>query len=110
MKVITDFTHQLNWINPFNPFKLTQLLLFFLIYRSNRKNVYEKSNVAQMMSQSNTNATPMQQKFHIIILFILGVAVKSTLDNTSTVQYAGLMGQLADKARSVVRDLGKSYL
>lgn len=37
-----------------------------------------------------------------------GVAVKSTLDNTSTVQYAGLMGQLADKARSVVRDLDPS--
>lgn len=40
--------------------------------------------------------------------FIVGVAVKSTLDNTSTVQYAGLMGQLADKARSVVRDLDPS--
>lgn len=39
---------------------------------------------------------------------ISGVAVKSTLDNTSTVQYAGLMGQLADKARSVVRDLDPS--
>lgn len=38
----------------------------------------------------------------------LGVAIKSTLDNTSTVQYAGLMGQLADKARSVVRDLDPS--
>lgn len=43
-------------------------------------------------------------KFHLIS----GVAVKSTLDNTSTVQYAGLMGQLADKARSVVRDLDPS--
>lgn len=31
--------------------------------------------------------------------------MKSTLDNTTTVQYAGLMSQLADKARSVVRDL-----
>lgn len=27
------------------------------------------------------------------------------MDNTSTVQYAGLVSQLADKARSVVRDL-----
>jgi dynein light chain roadblock-type len=45
-------------------------------------------------------------KFSHILL--LGVAVKSTLDNTSTVQYAGLMGQLADKARSVVRDLDPS--
>ena len=31
--------------------------------------------------------------------------MKSTLDNTTTVQYAGLISQLADKARSVVRDL-----
>lgn len=46
--------------------------------------------------------------FMPLLPFPLGVAVKSTLDNTSTVQYAGLMGQLADKARSVVRDLDPS--
>lgn len=34
--------------------------------------------------------------------------MKSTLDNTTTVQYAGLMSQLSDKARSVVRDLDPS--
>lgn len=34
-----------------------------------------------------------------------GIPVKSTLDNSTTVQYAGLMSQLSDKARSVVRDL-----
>lgn len=39
---------------------------------------------------------------------LLGIPVKSTLDNTTTVQYAGLMSQLADKARSVVRDLDPS--
>uniref|UniRef100_D3TRW5 Dynein light chain roadblock n=1 Tax=Glossina morsitans morsitans TaxID=37546 RepID=D3TRW5_GLOMM len=37
-----------------------------------------------------------------------GIPVKSTLDNTTTDQYAGLMSQLADKARSVVRDLDPS--
>lgn len=37
-----------------------------------------------------------------------GIPVKSTLDNTTTVQYAGLMSQLSDKARSVVRDLDPS--
>jgi len=36
---------------------------------------------------------------------ILGIPIKSTLDNTTTVQYAGLISQLSDKARSVVRDL-----
>lgn len=39
------------------------------------------------------------------LLFFVGIPVKSTLDNTTTVQYAGLMSQLSDKARSVVRDL-----
>lgn len=39
---------------------------------------------------------------------VAGIPVKSTLDNTSTVQYAGLMSQLSDKARSVVRDLDPS--
>lgn len=37
-----------------------------------------------------------------------GIPVKSTLDNTTTVQYAGLISSLADKARSVVRDLDPS--
>lgn len=36
---------------------------------------------------------------------ITGIPIKSTLDNTTTVQYAGLISQLSDKARSVVRDL-----
>ena len=50
----------------------------------------------------------MSLTVRIFFRILVGVAVKSTLDNTSTVQYAGLMGQLADKARSVVRDLDPS--
>lgn len=38
-------------------------------------------------------------------IYYVGIPVKSTLDNSTTVQYAGLMSQLSDKARSVVRDL-----
>jgi len=38
-------------------------------------------------------------------LWFSGIPIKSTLDNTTTVQYAGLISQLSDKARSVVRDL-----
>ena len=59
-----------------------------------------------VMSQCWTRLLPFYIDFNFI--FLVGVAVKSTLDNTSTVQYAGLMGQLADKARSVVRDLDPS--
>lgn len=39
---------------------------------------------------------------------IAGIPIKSTLDNTTTVQYAGLISSLSDKARSVVRDLDPS--
>ncbi|KAJ4935592.1 hypothetical protein JOQ06_017123 [Pogonophryne albipinna] len=34
-----------------------------------------------------------------------GIPVKTTLDNASTVQYAGLIHQLVMKARSTVRDI-----
>ncbi|KAK4884789.1 hypothetical protein RN001_001060 [Aquatica leii] len=37
-----------------------------------------------------------------------GIPIKTTLDNTTTVQYAGLISALSDKARSVVRDLDPS--
>ena len=36
--------------------------------------------------------------------FFLGIPIRSTLDNSTTVQYAGLITQLANKARSVVSD------
>lgn len=38
-------------------------------------------------------------------LSLTGIPIKTTMDNTTTVQYAGLISQLSDKARSVVRDL-----
>ncbi|KAJ8041423.1 Dynein light chain roadblock-type 2 [Holothuria leucospilota] len=34
-----------------------------------------------------------------------GIPIKTTLDNSTTVQYAGLIHQLTAKARSTVRDL-----
>ncbi|KPP63924.1 dynein light chain roadblock-type 1-like [Scleropages formosus] len=41
----------------------------------------------------------------IIIINAEGIPIKSTLDNSSTVQYAGLLHQLVMKTRSTVRDL-----
>ncbi|KAJ8259191.1 hypothetical protein COCON_G00182030 [Conger conger] len=41
----------------------------------------------------------------IIIVNAEGIPVKTTLDNSSTVQYAGLIHQLVMKARSTVRDI-----
>ncbi|XP_011496282.1 PREDICTED: dynein light chain roadblock-type 2 isoform X2 [Ceratosolen solmsi marchali] len=40
-----------------------------------------------------------------IIVNTEGIPIKSTMDNTTTVQYSGLISQLSDKARSVIRDL-----
>jgi dynein light chain roadblock-type len=34
-----------------------------------------------------------------------GIPIKTTMDNATAVHYAGLISQLSDKARSVVRDL-----
>lgn len=41
----------------------------------------------------------------IIIVNSEGIPIKTTLDNPSTVQYAGLIHQLVMKARSTVRDI-----
>uniref|UniRef100_A0A674BYE1 Dynein light chain roadblock n=1 Tax=Salmo trutta TaxID=8032 RepID=A0A674BYE1_SALTR len=41
----------------------------------------------------------------IIIVNAEGIPIKTTLDNSSTVLYAGLIHQLVMKARSTVRDI-----
>ncbi|XP_069740410.1 dynein light chain roadblock-type 2-like isoform X2 [Narcine bancroftii] len=41
----------------------------------------------------------------IVIVNIEGIPIRSTMDNATTTQYAGLIHQLAVKARSTIRDL-----
>ncbi|KAM9296476.1 dynein light chain roadblock-type 1 [Gastrophryne carolinensis] len=41
----------------------------------------------------------------ILILNTEGIPIKSTMDNATTAQYAGLMHQLVMKARGTVRDI-----
>ncbi|TKS71891.1 Dynein light chain roadblock-type 1 [Collichthys lucidus] len=41
----------------------------------------------------------------IIIVNSEGIPIKTTLDNSSTVQYAGLIHQLVMKARSTIRNI-----
>ena len=36
---------------------------------------------------------------------LLGIPIRTTMDNSTTVQYAGLIHQLTSKARITVRDL-----
>uniref|UniRef100_A0A671N9B4 Dynein light chain roadblock n=1 Tax=Sinocyclocheilus anshuiensis TaxID=1608454 RepID=A0A671N9B4_9TELE len=40
-----------------------------------------------------------------IVVNAEGIPIKTTLDNSTTVQYAGLLHQLTMKARSTVRDI-----
>ena len=37
--------------------------------------------------------------------FVVGIPIRTTMDNSTTVQYAGLIHQLTAKARSTVRDI-----
>ncbi|KAK3733492.1 hypothetical protein QZH41_019397 [Actinostola sp. cb2023] len=41
----------------------------------------------------------------VIIINLEGIPIRSTLDNSTSVQYAGLFHQLTHKARSTVRDI-----
>lgn len=41
----------------------------------------------------------------IIVVNQEGIPIRTTLDNSTTVQYSGLIHQLAAKARSTVRDI-----
>lgn len=40
-----------------------------------------------------------------MILLFVGIPIRTTLDNATTVQYAGLIHQLTAKARTTVRDI-----
>jgi len=41
----------------------------------------------------------------IIVVNLEGIPIRTTLDNSTTVQYAGLIHQLTAKARGMVRDI-----
>ncbi|KAL4234333.1 Dynein light chain roadblock-type 2 [Mactra antiquata] len=41
----------------------------------------------------------------VIIVNTEGIPIRTTLDNSTTVQYSGLIHQLSAKAKSVVRDI-----
>ena len=40
-----------------------------------------------------------------LLIYLLGVVIRSSMDNVLTIQYSTLMSQLAAMARGVVRDL-----
>jgi dynein light chain roadblock-type len=44
----------------------------------------------------------------IIVLNTDGIPIRTTLDNTTTVQYAGLITQMCTKARSAIKELDAS--
>ena len=40
-----------------------------------------------------------------VFFYFLGIPIRTTMDNSTTVQYAGLLHQLSAKARSTIRDI-----
>lgn len=42
-------------------------------------------------------------RFFVVV--VVGIPIRTTMDNSTTVQYAGLIHQLTSKARSTVRDI-----
>lgn len=67
-----------------------------------------KGVVGTIVVNSEGVTTQHKQIAFINTATISGIPIKTTLDNTTTVQYAGLISSLSDKARSVVRDLDPS--
>lgn len=45
------------------------------------------------------------KNFNAAVTLVTGIPIRTTLDNSTTVQYAGLLHQLTMKAKSTVRDI-----
>lgn len=67
--------------------------LLFLQQTGNKQNKLALESLTPSPSQTS------------LLFCLAGIPIKTTLDNTSTVQYAGLIHQLLMKARSTVRDI-----
>lgn len=84
--------------------------IFFSLVRWSWRNI-KAITIAQRSCWNNRSQfRRLEYQFFLLIVSLIvfifvGIPIKSTLDNSTTVQYAGLISSLADKARSVVRDL-----
>lgn len=62
-----------------------------------------------LQQQNETDQTKrsllLYLQFFPMCSLLIGIPIKSTLDNASTVQYAGNIHQLLMKARGIVRDI-----
>eukprot|EP00795_Rhopilema_esculentum_P001323 gene1323-15719_t len=54
---------------------------------------------------------PTENAQYLILALVAysGIPIRTTLDNSTTLQYAGLIHQLTAKARSTVRDIDPQY-
>lgn len=72
----------------------------------------EASNIFHLVSEFRLGAEELLKRIQghkgvmgIIIVNNEGIPIRTTLDNSTTVQYAGLIHTLTAKARSTVRDI-----
>merc|ERR1719320_1133595 len=61
--------------------------------------------ISQEMTEIIRRIQETQNVMGVMVLNYEGFPVKSNLDNTTTVQYGHMVAELAEKAKSIVRDL-----
>ncbi|XP_076003185.1 dynein light chain roadblock-type 1 [Genypterus blacodes] len=93
------------FMNIFDYSNRTGQLLSAILLRS--ESDFSQYSSADMAEVDETLKRIQSQKGvqGIIVLNSEGIPIKTTLDNSTTVQYAGLIHQLVMKARSTVRDI-----
>merc|ERR1711970_1411641 len=72
-----------------------------LVFIHTQKKTYKMSEVEETLKRIQAHKGVVG----VIVVNNEGIPIRTTLDNSTTVQYSGLIHQLAAKSRSCVRDL-----
>ncbi|KAI4571996.1 hypothetical protein MJG53_014102 [Ovis ammon polii x Ovis aries] len=99
--------HGGEWCNAFIYLVIQQS---FSCSRSNKRAVSISENEALGLVQAEVEETLKRIQSHkgvigTMVVNAEGIPIRTTLDNSTTVQYAGLLHQLTMKAKSTVRDI-----
>ncbi|MXQ86308.1 hypothetical protein E5288_WYG003113 [Bos mutus] len=99
--------HSSEWCNAFIYLVIQQS---FRCSRSNKRAVFISENEALGLVQAEVEETLKRIQSHkgvigTMVVNAEGIPIRTTLDNSTTVQYAGLLHQLTMKAKSTVRDI-----
>nr|CAD7393032.1 unnamed protein product [Timema cristinae] len=76
-----------------------------IVAQTKGADMFSESNEASEIEETMKRIQSHKGVVGTIVVNNEGIAIKTTMDNTTTTQYSGLISQLSDRARSVVRDL-----